>query len=92
MKLTITRSGGILGVPTSYQLDTDRLPEALANHVSALVESAPHGAPSARSGADTFQYDIAEEGSTLRRWTFHGEDNSGSALFKIAQSAGSQPT
>jgi hypothetical protein len=90
MKITVTRSGGPLGTPVSYDVDTTTLPDDQAHSVESLVATLPSAlakTPSNIASPDAFQYDItAEHAGASNSWSFTGEGNPGGELYGLVRS------
>ena len=66
MRIHFERSGGFAGITQTAEVDTDQLPTAAADNMSALVDKAdffnlPKQPKTSSKGADQFQYKLRVE-------------------------------
>jgi hypothetical protein len=83
MKITITRSGGLLGSTQQAEVHTELLEPQEALRIENAANALLPSTSSEPSGADLFQYDItisdAEGSRTLR---YYGDPNPASSLIE----------
>jgi hypothetical protein len=83
MTITVTRSGGFLGAPTTVEVRTDALPPNDARRLEDLARALPDSqAAPAPGSADIYQYDVTVAGAAgSRSARFYGDPNPGSPLI-----------
>jgi hypothetical protein len=92
MRLTLRRSGGLLGSPTPpVTVDTTRLPDAQQKRVEDLVRAAdffalPPSLQAEPSGPDRFQYDleVRDAAGRMHRVSY-GEEAAPDALLELSR-------
>jgi len=92
MKITVTRSGGLMGMrPQTAEVTTDSLPPAEKAPLEALATALPDET-AAPPGGDQFQYDVTvEHAGATQSYTFHGEQHPAADLVARVRQIAQRP-
>lgn len=88
MKVTVTRSGGVVGTTMTASVDTGSLDAYRAHAIEAIVARTAAASDHGAMMPDAFQYDVTiTDASGSRSMCFHGDPCPAADLFRAIRTA-----